>query len=100
MAALVAASVVVREYRLKWAEEERDWRERELKRLEREEAERAEAKRFQELLEQINRWRQANEIRAFVEVVRGAAEGSAPRIGQERVGEWARWALRSAAPSP
>jgi len=93
VAGLVVASAVVRERRLKWAEEERRHRDQAARRLEREEAERAETLRFQQLLAQVQRWRQANDIRAYVDAVRANALATLPQEGAGGIEGWALWVL-------
>lgn len=93
---LIAAAAVQRKQRISQEEAARRHRQEELERWKRQEAEEAEVRRFEGLIRQVGRWRQANEIRAYVKKVKGRAK--AARRGETRthLQEWAAWALRYA----
>jgi len=75
--------------RLKLTEAERErWKQ--------EERRKAEEKRMQELLQCVSAWRQAAEIRAYVQAVRTAAGTARHDIDEAQLKGWASWALTQA----
>jgi len=90
------AGEVLRRHRLGRQEAERRYAEAERERWEQEERHRKEAERVQELLRCVSAWRQAAEIRAYVEAVRTTAETTQQKTGTAHLDEWASWALAQA----
>jgi hypothetical protein len=75
---------------------ERRYAEAERERWKQEELRKAEEKRVQELLQHVSAWRQAAEIRAYVQAVRTAAGTGRRDIDEARQEDWASWALAQA----
>ncbi len=96
VAGMIAAAAVQREHRIDQEEEARRRREQELERQKRQEAEEAEAQRFEELVRQVGRWRQANEIRMYVKTINASARKARRGDNKTALQEWATWALRHA----
>ncbi len=96
VAGVIAAAAVQREHRISQEEEARRRREQELERQKQQEAEEAEARRFEELVRQVGRWRQADEIRAYVKAIRTRVTAAGDRTSKTRLEEWAAWALKHA----
>lgn len=87
----------------KWlVERKADLEEKERKRLIEEERRRIERKRkyeqdcIDQLLDQANSFRQANEIRAYVEMVKQAYDMVENPMSRQEFGEWVQWALAQA----
>ncbi len=68
----------------------------EAERLRQEEAKRAKAERVKSLLQHVAQWRQAADIRAYVEAVRDVAESKDRMIEQGKIEQWISWALACA----
>lgn len=83
-------------------ERKADLEEKERKRLIEEERQRIERKRkyeqdcIDQLLNQVNAFRQANEIRAYVETVKQANNNADDPVPQGEFEEWAQWAIAQA----
>lgn len=92
----IVASELLRRRRLERQEAERRYAEAERERWKQEERRQAEEKRVQELLQRVTAWRQAAEIRAYVQAVRTAAGTARRDIDETRLAEWASWALTQA----
>jgi hypothetical protein len=93
---LLVASAVVRKQRLDREESERQWRERERQRLEAADAQRKENQRRNELMSIVTKWRQAEEIRQYIEAVRSLPANTHDGTQTKRMDEWATWASRVA----
>jgi hypothetical protein len=96
VAGFFMAGEVLRRHRLGRQEAERRYAEAERERWEQEERHRKEAERVQELLRCVSAWRQAAEIRAYVEAVRTTDETTQQKTGTAHLDEWASWALAQA----
>jgi hypothetical protein len=96
IAGLLVASAVVRKQRLEREEAERRWQDMERQRLEAAEAQRRETQRRNELMSQVTRWRQAEEIRHYIKAVRSLLNNGSAGIGVESADEWASWASKVA----
>lgn len=96
IAGFFVAGEVLRRHRLERQEAERRYAEAERERWRQEELRRKEAERVQELLRRVSAWRQAAEIRAYVQAVRTAAETARRDIDEAHLEEWASWALTQA----
>jgi hypothetical protein len=96
VAGLMAAAAVQREHRISQEDAARRRREQELERQKRQEAEEAEARRFEELIRHVARWRQANEIRAYVNAVKARARTACRGGEPTRLRGWIAWALEHA----
>ncbi len=96
---VIGSLIIVGElHRRRRIEREEDHRRRMLDmqaRWRQEEARKAEAARFQGLIKRAAQWRQAAEIRAYVEAVAKAADARGD-IDQQKLREWSEWALAHA----
>lgn len=92
----VVANELLHRRRLERQEAERRYAEAERERWKQEERRQAEEKRVQELLQRVTAWRQAAEIRAYVQAVRTAAGTARRDIDEARLDGWASWALTQA----
>jgi hypothetical protein len=91
---LAAAATISREK----LEREEEHRRQLVERLEKEEeVRRKEAQRLKELLQRVERWRRAVDIRAYVKAVRTAHKPGHELADQKNLEEWASWALALAA---
>ncbi len=95
VAGLIAAAAVQREHRIKH-EEMRRHQQEQIERWKRQEEAEAEARRFEVLVRQVEQWRQANEIRAYVKAVKMRARATRRAVDPDRLQEWTVWALRHA----
>ena len=89
----IVAGEVLRRQRLERQEVARRYAEAERERWKQEELRKKEAERVQELLRCVSAWRQAAEIRAYVQAVRTAAGTARRDIDEARLEGWASWAL-------
>jgi hypothetical protein len=96
VAGLLAAAATLRQQRLEREEDERRRRAAEVARLKQEEARREEARRLTELVQLVNHWRQAADIRAYVEAVRSAVHKGVITVEAGKLDEWVKWALARA----
>jgi len=96
IAGLLVASAVVRKQRLDSEETERQWQEREKQRLEAAEAQCKETQRRNELMSLVTRWRQADEIRHYIQAVRSLPDSARDETEVKRTDDWATWASRVA----
>jgi hypothetical protein len=93
VAGLLAAAATLRQQRLEREEDERRRRAAEVARLKQEEARREEARRLAELVQLVNHWRQAADIRVYVEAVRSAVHKGNIAVEGGKLDEWIKWAL-------
>ncbi len=93
---LLIVAVAVRRHRLELEDYQRRRRAEEIERLRQEEVQREEARRMKGLLQRIVQWRQAADIRAYVEAVRDAAKSKDKMIDQGKIEQWTSWALACA----
>ncbi len=96
IAGLLAAAATIRQHRLEQEEEQRRFFAERMEREKREEMRRKEAQRIQALLQQVTRWLQAVDVRAYVDAVHTAARTGRAKLDPERLEEWASWALMQA----
>ncbi len=93
---LLAAAATIRQQRLEREEEERRLLAERTEREKRDEARRKEAQRIQALLQQVTRWFQAANVRAYVDAVRTAVRTDPIKVDPERLDRWTLWALTQA----
>ncbi len=96
VAGLLAAAGTLHQQRLEREEEQRRLLTERIEREKREEAHRKVARRIQALLQQVTRWLQAADVRAYVDAVHTAARRGRAKIDRERLKTWASWALARA----
>jgi hypothetical protein len=96
VAGLLAAAGTIRQQRLEREEEHRRRRAEEEARMKQEEVRREEARRLTELIQLVNHWQQAVDIRAYVKAVRAAVREGVVTIENGKLDEWAKWALERA----
>ncbi len=96
VAGLLAAAATIRRQRLEREEEQRCLLAKRMERERQEEAQRKEGQRLKGLLQQVERWRRATDLRAYVEAVRKATKAGRSEVDQARLDEWASWALTQA----
>lgn len=85
--------MAIRQQRLEREEAERRMRTEQMERLRHEGAQRQEARRIDALLERVEQWRRAANLRAYVEAVRSAARSGLRPSNPARLEEWATWVL-------
>ncbi len=93
IAGLLTAAAILRQHRVKREEEERRYRAAREERMRQEEAQRKEEEQLMGLIQQIRAWRQATDIRAYVEAVRAVAAAGRREVDPTRLQQWASWAL-------
>ncbi len=93
---LLTAAAILRERRLKYEEEERRNRAAREERTRQEEARRQEEGRLAHLIQSVKAWRQAADIRAYVEAVRIVGATGRCDIDPTYLEHWASWALARA----
>jgi hypothetical protein len=93
VAGLLAVAGTIRQHRLEREEDERRRRAEEEARMKREEAQRNEARRLTELIQLVNHWHQAVDIRAYVKAVGYAVRTGGFKIENRKLDEWTKWAL-------
>jgi len=96
VAGFIVAGEVLRRQRLERQEETLRYAEAERERWKQEELRRKETERVQELFQCVNAWRQAAEIRAYVQAVRAMSETSRCDINGGNLEQWVSWALAQA----
>ncbi len=96
VAGLLAAAATIRRQRLEREEEQRRLLAERMERERKEEARRKEGQRLKGLLQQVERWRRATDVRAYVEAIRKSAKEGRQGLDQERIDELASWALAQA----
>jgi hypothetical protein len=90
------AGEVLRRQRLERQEAARRYAEADRERWKQEGLRKKEAERVQELLQCVSAWRQAAEIRAYVQAVRTTAETTQRNINAPDMEQWVSWALAQA----
>ncbi len=93
---LLTAAAVLRERRLKWEEAARREKAAKEERMRQEEARRQEEERRAHLLRSLQAWRQAADIRTYVDALRAAAATGQFKIDPTHLEQWASWALARA----
>lgn len=93
VAGLLFAAAMIRRHRMEREEEQRRLLTERIERERQEESRRKEAERYQGLLQRVDRWLQAANVRAYVDAVRTAAQTGRAQIDPERLKTWATWAL-------
>ncbi len=96
MEALSQFAVAAEEKHRMWEEEARKRAEAERQRAEREARVRLEQARLQSLLDDIDKWQRAEQIRAYVSDVRRRVRQARGPKGQANIQEWVDWALSHA----
>jgi len=92
----IVAGEIERQLRTKRLEERRRYEELERQRWEAECARQAEQKRVQALLQEVSAWRQALEIRAYVNAVLTASKGGDSSDSIPNLTQWSIWARKKA----
>ncbi len=96
VAGLLAAAATIRQQRQEREEEQCRLLAERIERERQEEVRRREARRIQVLLQQVTRWLQAADVRAYVDAVRTAIKTARAKIDPERLSKWTSWALTQA----